>query len=400
MWPKISTHYPMQPISFENTEIAFEYKNDRDLKRAHFLFSSMSSPLMAKTGIALTRWVIRAHLPFKGIIKRTIFDQFCGGETISEAAETAQTLAKYGVGVALDYGVEGSEHEAQFDAAVPEFIKAIQYAATQKNIPFIPLKLTGFARFGLLERLHTGVDITPSEQQEWERVQQRIDTICKTAFEQGTMILIDAEDSWIQQPIDDLTNRMMSQYNRQRVTVFNTFQLYRHDRYSYLQESLAQARQNGYLLGAKLVRGAYMEKERARASAMGYPSPIQPNKESCDRDYDLAVSFCLEHLSELAVFIGTHNEASCMKAVRYMQEHNLPPSHPRVFISQLYGMSDNITFNLAHSGYNASKYLPYGPLQDVLPYLMRRAEENSSVAGQTGRELSLIRKELKRRKLK
>jgi len=390
----------MPPISFENTEVAFEYKSDRDLKRAHFLFSSMSVPLVAKTGIALTRWIIRAHLPFRGIVKRTIFDQFCGGETISEAAETAKILAKYGVGVALDYGVEGSESETKFDAAVPEFVKAIQYAATQKNIPFIPLKLTGFARFGLLEKLHSGAELSPSEHQEWERVQQRIDTICKTASEKGIMILIDAEDSWIQQPVDDLVNRMMEQYNRQRVTVFNTFQLYRHDRYTYLQESLAHARQHGYLLGAKLVRGAYMEKERDRAAAMGYSSPIQPDKESCDRDYDLAMAFCLDHLAELAVFIGTHNESSCMKAVRWMQEKNIPPGHPQVFISQLYGMSDNITFNLAHAGFNASKYLPYGPLQDVLPYLMRRAEENTSVAGQTGRELSLIRKELKRRKLK
>lgn len=348
----------------------------------------------------MTRWIIRAHLPFRSIVKRTIFDQFCGGETISEAAETAKILAKYGVGVALDYGVEGSESETKFDAAVPEFVKAIQYAATQKNIPFIPLKLTGFARFGLLEQLHSGAKLSPPEQQEWERVQQRIDTICRTASEKGIMILIDAEDSWIQQPVDDLVNRMMEQYNRQRVTVFNTFQLYRHDRYTYLQESLAHARQHGYLLGAKLVRGAYMEKERNRAAAMGYPSPIQPDKESCDRDYDLAVTFCLDHLGELAVFIGTHNEASCMKAVHRMQEKNIPVSHPQVFISQLYGMSDNITFNLAHAGLNASKYLPYGPLQDVLPYLMRRAEENTSVAGQTGRELSLIRKELKRRKLK
>jgi len=390
----------MPSISFENTEIAFEYKNDRDLKRANFLFSSMGSPLIAKTGIALTRWVIQAHLPFRGIIKRTIFDQFCGGETISEAAETAKILAKYGVGIALDYGVEGSESEAKFDAAVPEFVKAIQYAATQKNIPFIPLKLTGFARFNLLEKLHSGKELSSAEQQEWERVQQRIDTICKTASEKGIMILIDAEDSWIQQPVDDLVNRMMEQYNRQRVTVFNTFQLYRHDRYTYLQESLKRARQHGYLLGAKLVRGAYMEKERERAAAMGYPSPIQPDKESCDRDYDRAVAFCLDHLGELAVFIGTHNENSCMKAVQWMQEKNIPAGHPQVFISQLYGMSDNITFNLAHAGFNASKYLPYGPLQDVLPYLMRRAEENTSVAGQTGRELSLIRKELKRRKLK
>ncbi len=398
--PKISTHFFMPPLSFENTEIAFEYKSDKDLKRAHFLFSSMSSPFLTKAGMTLTQWIINLRLPLKGIIKRTIFDQFCGGETIGEVADTAKVLAKYSVGVALDYGVEGSESETKFDAAVPEFVRAVQYAATQENIPFIPLKITGFSRFGLLERIHDSKTLSPDESREWGRVQERINTICKTAADSGIMILIDAEQSWIQQPVDDLANRMMENYNRKRITVFNTFQLYRHDRYEYLQQSLHTAQQQGYILGAKLVRGAYMEKERARAAAHGYPSPIQPDKESCDRDYDLAVALCLNHLDHLAVFIGTHNEGSCMKASRLMQEMKIPNSHAHVFISQLYGMSDNVTFNLAHEGFHASKYLPYGPVQDVLPYLMRRAQENTSVAGQTGRELSLIKKEMIRRKLK
>jgi len=384
---------------FDDTSIAFEYRSNKELKRAEFLFSSMSSPLLTKVGMGLTKWAMNWGLPIKGLIKRTIFQLFCGGETMEEAAETASMLAKYNVGIILDYGVEGKESEQEFDNAVPEFIKAINYAATQKNIPFISVKVTGFSRFALLEKLHKGDNLTTEEQEEWQRVQDRIQRICDAAFNAGIMVLIDAEESWIQQPVDDLTDAMMELYNKTKVTVFNTFQMYRHDRFEFLKVSHRKAGGKGYILGAKLVRGAYMEKERARAASLGYPSPIQPDKEATDKDYDEGVLYCLKHLNEIAVFIGTHNEKSCMLAAQYMEEHKLPPSHPHVYFSQLYGMSDNISFNLAHSGYHVAKYLPYGPVKDVIPYLMRRAQENTSVAGQTSRELSLIRKEIKRRKL-
>ncbi len=384
---------------FNNTEIAFKYRSDKEMKRARFLFSSMSSEVLTKTGMALTKFAIGWNLPVKGLIKNTIFKQFCGGETMEEASQTAAVLDKYGVGIILDYGVEGKEDEDDFDKAVPEFVKAIKYAASQKNIPFISVKVTGFARFALLEKINANKDLTAAEKAEWERVYNRIDQICKAANEHGTMVLIDAEESWIQQPVDDLTDTMMEAYNKNQVCVFNTFQLYRHDRLEFLKKSFDKAVAKGYLLGAKLVRGAYMEKERNRGMEMGYPSPIQPNKAATDKDYDAAVLFCLERLDKLAVFIGTHNEHSCMEAVRYMEAHHIPANHSRVYFSQLYGMSDNISFNLAHSGYHVAKYLPYGPVKDVLPYLMRRAQENTSVAGQTGRELSLINKEIKRRKL-
>lgn len=386
-------------LSFDNTEIAFRYRNNRELKRAHFLFSSMSSPFLAKTGMKLTQLAMSWNLPVKSMVKKTIFQQFCGGETIEEAAATSATLGKYGVGVALDYSVEGKEEEAEFDHAVPEFIKAIEYAATQKNIPFIPIKITGFARFALLEKVHSGDALSAAEQAEWERVQQRIDRICAAAARCGNMILIDAEESWIQQPVDDLADAMMAAYNKNTIVVFNTFQLYRHDRLAFLKQSHAKAKAGGYILGAKLVRGAYMEKERNRAAELGYPSPIQPDKARTDRDYDAAVSYCLDHLDTLAVFIGTHNEHSCFRAAGIMTEKGIQPSNDHVYFSQLYGMSDNITFNLADAGYHASKYLPYGPVKDVIPYLMRRAQENTSVAGQTGRELGLIKKEMKRRGL-
>jgi proline dehydrogenase len=388
----------IMPLSFDNTEIAFRYRNDKELKRAHFLFSSMSSPFLSRTGMKLTQLAISWNLPVKGIVKKTIFQQFCGGETIEEAAHTSAVLGKYGVDVALDYSVEGKEEEAEFDHAVPEFIKAIEYAATQQNIPFVPIKITGFARFSLLEKIHAGAKLDVNETAEWARVEQRIDKICGTAARCKSMILIDAEESWIQKPVDDLSDAMMEKYNvKDALVVFNTFQMYRHDRLIFLKESLRRAQERNYLLGAKIVRGAYMEKERRRAEENGYPSPIQPDKQSTDRDYDAAVTYCIEHLGSTALFIGTHNEQSCFKATEQLLQRNIAPENNHVYFSQLYGMSDNITFNLADAGFNVSKYLPYGPVKDVIPYLMRRAQENTSVAGQTGRELSLIKKEMKRR---
>lgn len=386
---------------FDNTEIAFQYRDNKELKQAQFLFKSMGSPVLTKIGLTLTNWAINWNLPVKGLIKNTIFKQFCGGETMEEAAATANVLGKYGVGVILDYGVEGKEGEAEFDKAVPEFIRAIKYASSQKNIPFISIKITGFARFALLEKIHAGGTLTTDEQAEWQRVRQRIYDICGAASRYKVMVLVDAEESWIQQPVDDLTDDMMEAFNKEEAYIFNTFQMYRHDRLVFLKQSFEKAEQRDYILGAKLVRGAYMEKERKRAAEMGYTSPIQPNKESTDRDYNEGVDFCLSHLSSdhISVFIGTHNEKSCLKAAAFMEAHQISANTNKVYFSQLYGMSDNISFNLAHAGYHVAKYLPYGPVKDVIPYLMRRAQENTSVAGQTGRELSLINKEMQRRKL-
>jgi proline dehydrogenase len=387
------------PLSFDNTTIAFESKTDQALKRADFLFSNIGKPWLVKFGAAVTPLALKLHLPVKGLIKSTIFSQFCGGESLQEAAQTAGTLGKYHVGVVLDYGVEAMEGEENYDHAVPEFIKAIEYAAANHNIPFIAIKVTGFARFSLLEKIHSGAALSAEETAEFGRVRQRIQTIADTAGQHNIGLLIDAEESWIQQPVDDLTNELMARLNKGRVIVYNTFQLYRHDRLVYLQQSFDLALKGGYLLGAKLVRGAYMEKERKRAQEMGYPSPIQPDKAATDRDYDAAVRFCMERLDNLAVFVGTHNEGSSMLAARLLDEQQLPHQHPHVSFSQLYGMSDNITFNLAHAGYHVSKYLPYGPVKDVMPYLLRRAQENTSISGQMGRELSLIKKERKRRQI-
>ncbi len=383
---------------FNDTRIAFQYRSGRELKKARLLFSLMASSTLTRIGLGLTQAAIKWHLPVKGLIRNTIFRQFCGGETLEEAGKTAEMLGKYRVGVILDYGVEGKEDEKEFDRAVPEFIRAIRYAAQRKHIPFISLKVTGFARFALLEKIHEGQSLSEAETAEWQRVRQRVFDICGAAAQCEVMVLIDAEESWIQQPVDDLTDDMMEVFNKEQCIVFNTFQLYRHDRLAFLEASAGKAKKNGYILGGKLVRGAYMEKERKRAAEMNYPDPIQPDKASSDRDYDAAVLFCLRQLEHISVFIGTHNEQSCMKAAAYMEEHQIPPGHPRVYFSQLFGMSDNISFNLAHAGYNVAKYLPYGPVRDVIPYLMRRAQENTSVKGQTGRELSLINREIERRK--
>ena len=369
---------------------------------------------LVKLGTRLTPWAIRNGLPVKGIIRRTIFNQFVGGETLEETATVAHKLGEYHVQVILDYGVEGGDDgEEGFDHACEEFIRVINYAATQPNIPFMSIKVTGFARFGLLEKLDHSVELnagslmkryakavdglTDQEKVEWQKVHQRMLRICRAAAEKNIGVLVDAEETWIQDPVDVITILMMEQFNKTNVIVYNTIQLYRHDRLEFLKDSYEAAEQRNFILGAKLVRGAYMEKERRRALNYGYPSPIQPGKEATDRDYNASVQFCIERIARIALIVASHNEYSNLYATQLLQQHNLPLNHPHIHFSQLYGMSDNITFNLAKAGCSVSKYLPFGPIKDVIPYLMRRAQENSAVSGQTGRELGLIKKELKRR---
>ena len=401
-------------IAFDNTEIAFAHKSIKELKEAKFLFNSMHYPWLVKLGTKLTPWAIKSGLPVNGVIRSTIFKQFVGGETLEETIPVVQKLAKYNVQVILDYGVEGKEGEENFDHARDEFIKVIKFASSQPNIPFMSVKVTGIARFALLEKLdtlmHTAAgaslvqsfnkaleQLSATEQAEWQRVYDRMKCICEAAKSVNVGFLVDAEETWIQDPVDALTMIMMDEYNKEKLVIYNTIQMYRHDRLEFLKKSFAAAQERGFLLGAKLVRGAYMEKERARAAEMGYPSPIQPNKEASDRDYDAAVTFCIEHIDKIGVIVASHNEQSNLLATELLQNKNLPLNHPHVHFSQLYGMSDNITYNLAKGGCSVSKYLPFGPIKDVIPYLMRRAQENTSVGGQTNRELGLINKELSRR---
>jgi proline dehydrogenase len=391
-------------ISFDNTENAFAYKNDKELKLAAFLFSSMGFQWVVNAGVRLTPFAMKTGLPVRGMIRKTIFKQFVGGETLEETGVVGDILARYGVDVILDYGVEGKEGEANFDIATEAFIRVIEYAAGRPHIPFISVKVTGFARFKLLQRLHeaprlrSGIHDNEAEIDEWQRVKDRMYRICSVAAEKNVGVLVDAEESWIQDPVDRLTMEMMEIFNKEKPIIYNTIQLYREDRLDFLKLSDRIARQQGFKLGVKLVRGAYMEKERSRAASRGIKSPIQPNKQSTDADYDAAVHFCIDNIENIGCVVATHNEKSNLLAVELMDKKGLPFRHPHLHFSQLYGMSDHITFNLAKSGFSVSKYLPFGPLRDVIPYLMRRAQENSSVSGQTGRELALIKKELKRRK--
>jgi proline dehydrogenase len=405
-------------ISFDNTEYAFAYKSNKELKKADFLFSLMGKPLLVRLGISVTPFAIKWKLPFtKTIIQNTIFQQFVGGETLEETAKVAANLKQYNVQVILDYGVEGgNDGETGFDASTNEFIKVINYAATQDNIPFMSIKVTGIARFSLLEKLdvvmnagkgtlmkrymHAIDSLTEDEKNEWDRVRMRMLRVCETSFSKKIGVLVDAEETWIQDPVDALTLLMMDTFNRQQIVVFNTLQMYRHDRKKFLFDCYEAAVERNFILGVKLVRGAYMEKERKRAAELNYASPIQPDKQTCDKDYNAAVEFCIEHLDSISLIVASHNEESNLLTTHLLQQKNISFNHHRVHFSQLYGMSDNITFNLAKAGCHVSKYLPFGPIKDVVPYLMRRAEENSSVSGHTGRELGLIKKELDRRRVR
>ena len=402
-------------ISFDNTEYAFAYQKDADLKKAQLLFSLMGTQWLVELGLKLTPLAIKWNLPFiKSLIRSTIFKQFVGGETLEETSAVAKKLGEYNVQVILDYGVEGGDDgEHGFDHSTEEFIRVINYAATQSNIPFMSIKVTGFSRFALLEKIDglmhnaegtlmkrylRALDLLDeNEREEWHRVRSRMVKICETAHKKKIGVLVDAEETWIQDPVDALTILMMDILNKKAAVVYNTLQLYRTDRLKFLKDSYEAAAERNFILGAKLVRGAYMENERQRAAEMNYPSPIQTDKEMCDKDYNAAVEFCVEHLDKIAVIVASHNDYSNLRTTQLLDEKGIAHDHPHVHFSQLYGMSDHITFNLARAGCSVSKYLPFGPIKDVIPYLMRRAEENSSMSGQTGRELVLIKKEMKRR---
>ncbi len=408
----------MQPnsmISFDNTANAFEYKDNKQLKKAHFLFSSMSYGWLVNLGIRLTPWAIKSGLPVKGLIRKTIFEQFVGGETLQETAKVADKLEEFNVQVILDYGVEGGDYgEDEKDRSCDQFIKVIDYAATQANIPFMSIKVTGIARFALLEKMDemmqkeegtlvkrfekTVEKLTTDDKLEWQRICNRMEKICLAAAPKKIGVLVDAEETWIQDPVDALVMLMMDRHNKSAAVIYNTAQLYRHDRYQFILDCYEAAEQRNFIFGIKLVRGAYMENERERAAQLGYPSPIQPDKESCDNDYNRSVEFCLQHINRIATIVATHNDYSNQLGAQLLHNKGLPHNHPHVHFSQLYGMSDHITFNLAKEGFSVSKYLPFGPIEDVVPYLMRRAQENSSMSGQMGRELALIKKEMKRRR--
>ncbi len=385
-------------IDFEDTQVAFAYRSNTELRKAYFMFKMLGFPTLVNLGKRILIPAIEIGLPLQGLVKVTVFNQFCGGETVEESNDVIDRIKGYGVKAILDYSVEGNESEDEFDKATDKLLKTIHMAETQLAIPFSVFKVTALCRHELLEKKSRNATLTYEEEQEWARVKQRVLRICEAGAKNEFPIMIDAEESWIQGGIDELCEEMMARFNKEKSLIYNTVQMYRHDRLTYLKSLYERARKEGYYLGIKVVRGAYMEKERERAEEMGYPSPIQVDKKASDRDYDAAIRYIIDHIDYINLVAGTHNEASSQLLVDLMNERDIAPNDHRIYFSQLYGMSDNLSFNLAHAGYNVVKYLPFGPVKEVLPYLIRRAEENTSVKGQTGRELGLIERELKRRK--
>jgi len=388
----------MSNVNFENTAVAFQHKNNSQLKRSYWLFKLIASPSLVKIGGALTNLAVGIGFPIGWAIKKNIFSQFCGGVNISESKKAAHLLAKSGIGSILDYSVEGKENEKDFDFTAEEIKRTIDAAENNNDIPFSVFKVTGICRFSLLEKVNAKETLSANEEAEWERAVERVFSICEHAFKKNVALFIDAEDSWIQDAIDELAENMMVQFNQKDFIVYNTVQLYRHDRLAYLKAMHARLKEKGAKTAVKLVRGAYMEKERKRAIEMGYVDPIQPNKESTDRDFNLAIDYCLDHIEDVAICCGSHNEESSAMLVEKMNARGIASNDKRIYFAQLFGMSDHISYNLSHAKYNVAKYLPYGPIKEVMPYLLRRAQENTSVKGQTGRELSLIEKEIQRRK--
>jgi proline dehydrogenase len=385
-------------ISFGNTEIAFAQKTDRKLRKSAWLFRIMNNPKLVDIGNVLALKAVEWKLPFaETVIRSTIFEQFCGGTTLLDSMPSIDVLVKAKTKTILDFGAEGKETEDDFNMTMNENIRAIDFASRSRNIPFVCIKITGLGRFELLEKIQRNAPMTHDEQNEYFNVSKRVDAICHAAREKGISILIDAEETWIQDTIDRVANIMMARYNKDKAVVFNTFQMYRHDRLTYLKTSYELAREKNFILGAKLVRGAYMEKERKRAEEMGYPTPINPDKVATDKMYNDALVYCVAHLEYIACMNATHNAQSSMLLADLMEEMGVAHNNPHFWFCQLYGMSDNVTFNLADAGYNVAKYMVYGPVSDVIPYLVRRAQENTSVTGDMGRELLLIEKELKRR---
>lgn len=389
---------PKPVVDFQNTEIAFSNKSDKELKKMSWLFKMMNNNLIVTVGSKLALLGVKLRLPFvETIVKKTVFEQFCGGQNLMDCQDTIDKLYRYDALTILDYGAEGKSTEEELNEVSEEIMRAIELAASNDSVPVVSCKVTGLADNDLLEKAQTDKPLTNGEEREFELLKERLHNICERGEELGVAVFIDAEESWMQDTIDNLVYELMEQYNKEKCIVYNTYQLYRHDRLERIKKDHKDALENGYILGAKLVRGAYMEKERERAQEMGYTDPIQPDREATDRDFNAAVKYCIDNYEEIASCCSSHNEYSNQYQAELIARKGLDRSHPHLNFSQLLGMSDHITFNLADAGFNVAKYVPYGPIREVIPYLVRRAEENSSVTGEMSRELSFVTQEIQRR---
>ena len=384
---------------FDNTEVAFAIKSNSELDRAYYLFEMIKREPLVKIGTAVTRFALKTHLPVEGIIRATVFDHFCGGVTETDCMSVIDKMYTKNVHSVLDYSAEGQEVEEQFDLAMEKTLNTIKFGTEKPSIPFAVFKPTGFGKFKIYQKITEGEKLDPHEEVEWKRIKERYDIVSKAAFERDVPLLIDAEETWMQDAADDLIEEMMRKYNKKKVIVFGTLQLYRWDRLDYLKNLHERGKKEGFKVGMKLVRGAYMEKERERAKEKGYKDPICANKEATDKMFDDVLSYMFKNIEDMAIFAGTHNEESSYLLMDLIAKSGLDKNDKRLWFGQLYGMSDHISYNLAKAGYNVAKYLPFGPVRDVMPYLIRRAEENTSVAGQTSRELRLLKEERERRKI-
>lgn len=382
---------------FLNTKTAFAHLSRYELSRAYWLFWIVQFPILVAIGTKVVRLGVALHLPVLWLLRLTVFKHFCGGESIVETKRVVEKLKCRKIGTILDYSMEGADKDADFEDTSQEILSTIANANGSSDYPFCVFKVTGLVSIKTLEDYSTGTPFDDAQRKAWISGLLRIQKICQKAFELNQPVLIDAEESWIQPAIDQIAHEMMQSFNRDKPIVFQTVQLYRCDRLNYLRNLVLLADRMGFLCGFKLVRGAYMEKERARALAMGYKSPIFDSKQETDAAFDEALAWCLGQLEKLALCIGTHNQTSIEKVVRHLINKNIPFNHRNIYFAQLLGMGDHLSDNLAQAGYNVAKYVPYGPVRAALPYLFRRAEENSSVSGQSGRELELLRLEMKRR---
>ena len=383
---------------FNNTATAFRLKSDLELNRAILLFSVMGKPFMIKPGIALTKFALKAKLPVQPLIKNTIFDQFCGGISVDDCKPIIREMDDVNMSSILDYSVEGKKNEEEFDSAFKVKKELIAFASEESEVPFAIFKPTALGRFEIWRKLSSHISLSEEESAEWDRVRDRVEGLCSEAKKYNVRLYADAEESWMQTAADDLMEEMMRKYNKEEALIFNTFQCYRWDRLDYLKDLHEKAKKENFKIGAKIVRGAYMEKENRRARKYGQKSPICKSKKDTDVNFNSVLAYCLDHLDDISVFIGTHNEMSNYLAMQIMEDRGIARDDKRVWFSQLYGMSDQISYNLAENGYNTAKLVPFGPVTDVVPYLLRRAEENSSVEGQTNRELNLLNGEISRRK--
>ena len=385
-------------LSFEDTQIAFASKSNFQLKKAYWIFALMNQNWLVKLGTFFIKLFLFLHFPIKKLIKSTIFEQFCGGETIQECKQTIDQLHSGKIGTILDYSVEGEENEKSFQNTKIEILKTIQKAHDNQAIPYAVFKMTGIFQAELLEEFQTEAGLSEENEALFQHSKEILTEICQAAHDLQVRLFVDAEESWIQNTIDTLTYEMMERFNQKQAIIFNTFQMYRVDMLENLTQAIQVAQNNNYYLGVKLVRGAYLEKERQRAHEEEYSEPLHKEKEHTDSDFNQGMLACLDHIDHVHFCIGTHNEHSCKILVSEMEKRGISPQHPNIYFAQLLGMSDNISYNLASAGYNVAKYVPYGPVESVMPYLFRRAEENSSIAGQTSREFTLLLNEVQRRK--